>query len=133
MQERHTLRMLDGVRKIESERSVYKVLNLFNCVNDNWHMNHAFGCSMSLGIRSTQPTFRVHACTRRVVIMHTMQNNYRKRESSCMPFAFSRLITAPGPGATRNTIGSMIFGYFFGRFSKIGRYISSRRCWNVVV
>lgn len=44
--------------------------------------------AMSLGIRSTQATFRVHACTLRVVIMHTMQNNYRKRESSCTPFAF---------------------------------------------
>ena len=44
-------------------RMCHAALNSFNCVNDNWHMNHAFGCSVSLDVRSTQATFRAHACT----------------------------------------------------------------------
>lgn len=54
-----------GIRSNWARVRVYEVLNSFNCVNDNWHMNHAFGCSMSLGVRSTQATFRAYACTHR--------------------------------------------------------------------
>ena len=55
-----------------------------------WIMHSVVACH-SVYVPLRQLFQRTHART--VVIMHTTQNNYRKRESSCAPFAFSTLIS----------------------------------------